>query len=275
MSSNPNRITGPKSLRSVALFVLPALAGIVLVAAVIAWKQELFASRTPIFVFTDSALGITKGIPVKVFGLTVGTVGDIDIVPAAPGVKGQVRIRLDIGSEYLQHITRDSKARLMREAVVGQSLIEIVPGEQHARTLARNEVIAFERGKTIGEISEELNRSLSPVLAQVKGAIEEARNPEGRLQKTVDRVATLLDELPESNRNLQSTLAAAERTSTRADVAIANADKAVAGVALKMEATLGDVAKLTADASARRRPSSGTSMLPPRRQRARRRPRGV
>ncbi len=240
------RRSAARGLRSVATFVLPALAGVIVVAAVIAWKQELFVSRTPIFVFTDSALGITKGIPVKVFGLTVGTVDDIEIVPGAPGVKGQVRVRLNIGSEYLQHITRDSKAKLMREAVVGQSLIEIVPGELHSRPVGRNEVIAFERGKTLGELSEELNRSLSPVLAQMKEAFRDVQSPEGRVQKTVERMATLIDELPESNRRLQSLLATAERTVTRADAAIGNADKA----ALKAEGALGDIGKLVTEVSA-------------------------
>jgi ABC-type transporter Mla subunit MlaD len=237
-------------LRGLAAFVLPALIGLVVVGSVIAWKQELFVTRTPIYVFTDSALGITKGIPVKVFGLTVGTVDDIEIVPGTPGSKGQVRIRLNIASEYLQHITKDSRAKLMREGVVGQALIEILPGDQSVRPVARNEVITFERGKTLGELSEELNRALSPVLAQVKEAIGDMQNPQGRLQKSVDRVTTLLDELPESNRRLASVLVTAERTLARADAALANADKAVAGIALKADGTLGNLDRIVADVSA-------------------------
>src|SRR5213075_2461198 len=214
-------------LRSLVAFVMPALIGLVVVGAVIAWKQELFVTRTPIYIFTDSALGITKAIPVKVFGLTVGTVDEIEIVPGTPGNKGQVRVRLNIGSEYLQHITRDSRAKLMREGVVGQALIEILPGEQHSRPVGRNEVIAFERGKTLGELSEDLNRALSPVLAQVKEALGDLQNPQGRLQKTVEREATLLDELPDSNRKLASVLVTAEKTLARADTVLVHADGAV------------------------------------------------
>lgn len=246
----PEKRTTSRGLRSLAAFVMPALVGLVLVGAVIAWKQELFVTRTPIYIFTDSALGITKGIPVKVFGLTVGSVDDIEIVPGTPGNKGQVRVRLNIGSEYLQHITKDSRAKLMREGVVGQALIEIRPGDQSVRPVARNEVIAFERGKTLGELSEELNRALSPVLAQVKEAIGDLQNPQGRLQKSVDRVATLLDELPDSNRKLQSVLVTAERTLARADTVLVNADKAVAGIALKADSTLGNLDKIVADVSA-------------------------
>jgi len=180
----------------------------------------------------------------------VGSVDDIEIVPGTPGSKGQVRIRLNIASEYLQHITKDSRAKLMREGVVGQALIEILPGDQSVRPVARNEVITFERGKTLGELSEELNRALSPVLAQVKEAIGDMQNPQGRLQKSVDRVTTLLDELPESNRRLASVLVTAERTLARADAALANADKAVAGIALKADGTLGNLDRIVADVSA-------------------------
>jgi ABC-type transporter Mla subunit MlaD len=237
-------------LRSLVAFVMPALIGLVVVGAVIAWKQELFVTRTPIYIFTDSALGITKGIPVKVFGLTVGTVDEIEIVPGTPGNKGQVRVRLNISSEYLQHITKDSRAKLMREGVVGQALIEILPGDQSVRPVGRNEVIAFERGKTLGELSEELNRALSPVLAQVKEAIGDMQNPQGRLQKTVDRVATLIDELPDSNRKLASVLVTAEKTLARADTVLVHADSAVTGIALKADSTLGNLDKIVADVSA-------------------------
>ena len=161
MNISEKKPAAKSGLRSLVAFVLPALIGLVVVGSVISWKQELFVTRTPIYIFTDSALGITKGIPVKVFGLTVGTVDEIEIVPGTPGSKGQVRVRLNIGSEYLQHITKDSRAKLMREGVVGQALIEILPGDQNVRPVARNEVIAFERGKTLGELSEDLNRALS------------------------------------------------------------------------------------------------------------------
>jgi hypothetical protein len=137
----------------------------------------------------------------------------------------------------------------MREGVVGQALIEIVPGDQNVRPVGRNEVIAFERGKTLGELSEDLNRALAPVLSQVKEAIGDMQNPQGRLQKSVDRVTTLLDELPESNRKLASVLVTAERTLARADGVLVSADKAVAGIALKAESALGGLDRIVADVS--------------------------
>jgi len=232
-------IASNRSLKSIVAFAVPALLGVAAVAAAISWKQELFVSRTPIFMFTDSALGVTKGMPVKVFGLNVGTVNDITIVPGSTGTKSQVRIELAIGSEYLQYIPKDAKARLAREAVVGQSIIEIAARDSQARPVAKNEVIAYERGKSLSELSEELNKSLAPVLTQVKDAINDLKNPEGTVQKTVHQVTTLLQELPESNRKLQSLI-------TTAEGAVVNVDKSVGSAAAKLDDALGHFGKASA-----------------------------
>ena len=88
------------------------------------------------------------------------------------------------------------------------------------------------------------------MLAQVKEAIGDLQNPQGRLQKTVDRVATLLDELPDSNRKLASVLVTAEKTLARADTVLVHADGAVTGIALKADSTLGNLDKIVADVSA-------------------------
>ncbi|HYD57232.1 MAG TPA: MlaD family protein [Burkholderiales bacterium] len=233
----------PRGLRGALLFALPALIGVLLVATVIAWKQELFASRTPIYAFSDSALGMTRGMPVKVFGITVGSVSGVEIVPGAPGARGRVRVRMDINSEFLQHITRDSRARLMRETLVGQSVIEIVPGALQSRPVARNEVIAFERGKTLGELSEELNKALEPVLAQVKDAMADLRNPDGQVHKSMQQVSVLLQELPETNRRLQSVMDGATRTLGKAEHLLGTADRAMAGTAARAESALGEIEK--------------------------------
>jgi len=240
MKAKPSdAVDAPRSLRSVLAFVLPAVIGVALVAGIVAWKQELFVGRTPIFLFTDSALGITKGMPVKVFGFTVGTVREMSIVPGSAGAKGLVRVELDINSEYLQHISKDAKARFAREGVVGQSIIEVLPGNPQLRHIARNETIAFERGKTLNELTEELNRALTPVMTQVKDAIRDLQDPDGRTQKTLNQVTTLLQELPESNRRLQSLL-------TTADKAFGNVDKAVAGTTSKADEAIDHLGRAAA-----------------------------
>ncbi|MBV8030635.1 MAG: MCE family protein [Betaproteobacteria bacterium] len=234
----------PAGFRAVLAFVLPAIVGVAVVTGVIAWKQELFASRTPLYAFADTATGITKGMPVRIFGITVGSVGDVEIVPGKPGGQAsQVRIRFDISNEYLRHISLDSKARLAREQVVGQGVIEIVPGTPQSRPVARNEVIGFERGKSLGELSEELNKAVAPVLAQVKESLADLRSPDGALQKSVGQVNVFLQGLPETNRKLQKLMESAER-------AVSTADGAVGRAAVKAENAMGEIEKTAGVVSA-------------------------
>jgi len=226
-----------RSIPRVVAFALPALIGILMVAAVIAWKQELFVSRTPIYVFTENALGITSGMPVKVFGITVGAVSDVTIVPGSGGTRGRVRVELEVKSEQLQHIAKDAHARLLRESLVGQSVIEILPGSGQARPIARNEVLVFERSKSVGEIAEELNHMLAPTLAQVKEFVGEIKSQGGEAQKTLVQVTTLLQELPESNRQLRKTLSSAERAFDHVDSALGDITQKAGGTLDNMQRT--------------------------------------
>ena len=118
---------------------------LVVAGATLAWKEDVFASRAPIYIVTDSAAGISKGIPVKVFGLTVGTVDDIEIVP---GQQGQVRVRLDIASDYLQYVK-----------------------DQSVMPVARDGAIAFERRRSLVDLPQDLKRTFSTAEEKVPAAV--------------------------------------------------------------------------------------------------------
>ncbi len=245
-------LKGAGGLQRMLMFTLPALVLVAIVTVTIVWKQELIVSRTPIYVFTENALGVARGMPVKVFGITVGAVTDIIIIPGSGGAKGRVRVELEVKSEHLQHIPRDSRARLLRESVVGQSIIEILPGEGQERPIARNEVLAFERSKSVGEIAEELNHMIAPAVLQVKEFVETMKMQGGEAQKSLQHAATLLEELPESNRQLRKTLVAAEKV-------LVHVDGALGEVATKAGSTLDSVQR-TADSVQRTAAGVETAM---------------
>ena len=139
-------------------------------------------------------------------------------MPSAPGIKGQVRIRLSIASEYLQHITRDSRAKLMREAVVGQSLIEITARASSARgRWGATSRSRFERGKSLGELSEELNKRARAGAGAGEGGVP---RPAALRQGGVQKSARPGDDAARRAARVEpqaaaSVLAAAERTLTR------------------------------------------------------------
>jgi ABC-type transporter Mla subunit MlaD len=78
----------------------------------------------------------------------------------------------------------------------------------------------------------------------VKEAIQDVRSPDGRVMKSADHVAVLLEELPSSNRKLQSVLNAAQNSLARLDATVEHADKAVSAISSKAEAALDSAASV-------------------------------
>ena len=82
-------------------FLLIALILVVAFLGLVAYKQGWFVHQSPVHFITGNALGINKGMPVKLHGFTIGSVNDMELAP------GGVDVHLAIGSEYLGRIPQD------------------------------------------------------------------------------------------------------------------------------------------------------------------------
>src|SRR2546428_9573299 len=103
-------------------FLLIALLLVAGFMGLVAYKQGWFVHQSPIHFVTPNALGLNKGMPVKLHGFTVGSVSDLQLAP------GGVDVRLLIGSEPLAPIPQDSHAKHAREAgVIGAPVIATLP----------------------------------------------------------------------------------------------------------------------------------------------------
>ena len=98
----------PHLLAKVNAFLLVAVVLIGAFVAIVAHKQGWFVNQTMIRVITPDALGISKGMPVKLFGFTIGSVKEMQLV------NGGVDVQLAIMSEHMPRIPRGSRARFAR-----------------------------------------------------------------------------------------------------------------------------------------------------------------
>src|SRR5262245_65390315 len=106
-------------------FLLIALLLVAAFIGLVAYKQGWFVHQTTIHFVTPNALGLAKGMPVKLHGFTVGSVSEMSLA-----AEGGVDVKLSIMSEYMKRIPRGSLAKHSREAgVVGAAVIDIVPGK--------------------------------------------------------------------------------------------------------------------------------------------------
>jgi phospholipid/cholesterol/gamma-HCH transport system substrate-binding protein len=211
------------------------LIAFILVAAflgLVAYKQGWFVHQSPVHFVTGNALGINKGMPVKLHGFTIGSVNDMELA------LGGVDVRLVIGSEYLARIPQDSRARHARESgVIGASVIDIVPGKSQV-AIAEGAQISFEPARGINEIIDDFRRQAIPAFNEVKAAmtqvgrsgedvteiLENLRKEVAQIPATHRAIRQLIEEASHATADLGqqagATLKAVEKVSTTVDQTI-------------------------------------------------------
>src|SRR5437764_8248910 len=90
-------------------------------------EQKIFSRKNEYKVRLDSVSGLAEGNPVKISGVTVGVVKDINL-PRDPKQK-DVDIQLMVDRKYAERIRTDSRARLKKLGLLaGDSYVDISPG---------------------------------------------------------------------------------------------------------------------------------------------------
>jgi ABC-type transporter Mla subunit MlaD len=246
--SPPVRFT--RLVLKVNAFLLVALLMVAAFLGLVAYKQGWFVKRSPIHFVTANALGINNGMPVKLYGFTVGSVSRMSLS------EGGVDVELSIMSDYLPHIRYGSHARLAREAgVVGASVIEIIPSRSGA-PLAADERIAFEPTRGISEIIDDFRRQAVPAFNEIRQVLAQMRQSGEDVSQTLAGLRREIDELPQTHRALRSvldnagratvevqreasaTLQAAQRASVGAERAAASVEQAVPVLSRELVETL-------------------------------------
>jgi len=156
---------------------------------------------TTLYFFSDNATGIKPGMAVKTLGFNIGEVEDISIEPNA-----KVRVKMSVQSDYMRFITLDSHAKLFKEGLIGESVIEISPGNQQLRQLAHNAVLPFDRGRDLTEIADELYGEIKPILKDLGKTMAAVNNPEGDIQQSLHNVNQATKNVQSMTGNLASQL---------------------------------------------------------------------
>lgn len=187
--------------RKIGTFVLVAIFGIVLTVGAVGVKQELFTPRTSIHFLTDSAHDITKGTAVKLRGFTIGKVERLTLTDDA-----RVQVTLSIRDVDMRWIRKDSTARLIKEGLIGASIIDIAPGSVQAPVLAKNELIVFTRDAGLDDVVGQLRDEIVPILQDVKRITHSFQDPDGDFRQILHRANIILANMPETQKRLDAVL---------------------------------------------------------------------
>ena len=208
--ATPKRFAGIE--KKVNVFLIAAVLVLLGTVGLISYKQGVFVRHTSIYFYAADVFGINKGMTVKLFGLPVGSVKTMLI--ADRGVK----VELSIVTDYLAHVPKGSRARLLREGYVGAANIQIVPSadpNRPAEPIAAGGVIEFVPNRGVAELMDlidEMKIQVTPVLAQLHRALEAVNNPESDFRKSASAARVMLEQLPDTYQEARKVLRDVDRS---------------------------------------------------------------
>lgn len=231
----PRRFRGIR--KQVSAFLLTALLGFAGVVGLVAWKQGMFVKHTQVYFHAPDASGISKGMSVRLYGVPVGSVKDIEF-----GDRGGVRVRLGINSDYIPRVPRGSTARLVREGVVGAASIQILTAAGPSRVpVEEGEVLRYIPHRTMNEMFDEVRQQMTPALEELRKVAAEMGDPKSDFRRSVAATRELLEELPGATRDFRQLVRETDRT-------VLALGRRVEAVSKQAEATLGTIERVGAQA---------------------------
>ncbi len=218
-------------------FMLGAIGVMLLVLLMIAVKQDYFHRSTPIYFYTPNAQGLSKGMAVKFIGFKVGSVQDVSMQPNATV---QVKVLLD--DDYVHLIGQDAKARLVKEALVGESVVEIIPGSQQVKQVTHNSVLEFERGQDASTVVENLAAQLQPILGDIHQITSS-----GDIQQTLKNLNQATGDFRETVKQFTQVGVNSNKAVANLNSSLETLDKAIPKLVDKADKALDNVQSATAD----------------------------
>ena len=97
-ASPPRRFRGIRT--QVSAFLLSALVGFAGLLGLVAYKQGMFERHVNVYFHAPDATGINKGMAVRLNGVPVGSVKDVELADRG------VRVRLAINANYIPRLPR-------------------------------------------------------------------------------------------------------------------------------------------------------------------------
>jgi len=126
------------------IFVLAGLTLFVTAVYFIGKKQNMFGKTSHISTVFNNVNGLQLGNNVRYSGINVGTVKDIEMINDT-----MIRVDMIINDKILPHIKTDAVATISSDGLVGNMIINILPGKGNAPTVKAGDVIkSFSKVRT-------------------------------------------------------------------------------------------------------------------------------
>ncbi len=139
------------------LFVFLGTALTVLAIFLIGNRSSMFSSSIHVKSYFENVEGLRTGAPVRLSGLDIGSVDDINLMDDTTGLV-EVNMRIE---EDAQHFLRlDSKAAIETEGLVGKKIVNITPGSPKFEIVSDGGVIQAKQQASMAQIIEETQSTI-------------------------------------------------------------------------------------------------------------------
>lgn len=148
------------NLSRARLGIFVFLGAVLLVIAIflIGNKESLFKSTFTIKTYFSTVEGLRSGAPVRLSGIDVGSVSDIEI---ADDTTGRVIVSMNISSDVQQFIRKDTRASIETEGLVGNKIVILSVGSVSYPVVQNGGWIPSKNPLSISKIIEESQGTLS------------------------------------------------------------------------------------------------------------------
>lgn len=185
------KTTKDKTIR-VGLLVSGALIILMVFLFFIGSEQKIFARKNEYEVRLENVTGLAEGNPVRMSGVTIGTIRDIKL-PQDPKQK-QVEILLMIDRKYGERVRGDSRVRLKKLGLLtGDTYIDVTPGTPRFPALEPGSIIASQKGTDVEALitsGEDLMENLVQISYSLKNILGRVDRGEGLLGELTSQSET-------------------------------------------------------------------------------------
>ncbi len=186
--------------RKVGVFVCAALLGVMGAILVIGIEKDLFRATYGVRLTAPKGIGFSQGMPIKLSGFRIGRVKSITLNDSAA-----VDVVLQIDRRYSKWIRKDSVARLIKEGLIGDYIIEISSGVS-SELIPENGLISLDKTKALDELAEEIADKVKPVLMDIRDIIAYVNASDGDIKQTMRNLNTFTGNLEKSRERTDSLL---------------------------------------------------------------------
>jgi phospholipid/cholesterol/gamma-HCH transport system substrate-binding protein len=167
-----------------------------------------FSNTHDVYVAYNFAGGIEIGSPVRVMGIKVGKVKDIEFDPGLKDEDGKevkLKVKVSISKDAWPTVRKDSRFFINLAGIIGEKFLEISPGSTESRVLEPGEIVR-------GEDPPRIDQLISQSYGLAGKILEFVENNEEGVTHTLKMFDKLLV-------NFNKTLTLLERSGKNVDVA--------------------------------------------------------